>query len=68
MKFCRLFDHFIGARPQRQRYGKDERFGSLEIDDQCELGRRLHGKVGRLLILEGEGVVLLEKGVGMHPA
>src|SRR5207245_3321645 len=36
---------------QRQRYGKAERFGSLEIDDQCKLGRRLHRKIGRLFAL-----------------
>ena len=39
---ARLFDHFIGAGEQIVRNCKAERLGSLEIDDQLELGRQYH--------------------------
>ena len=32
-----LFDHLVGAAEKRQRHGKPERLGSLEIDDQLDL-------------------------------
>jgi hypothetical protein len=32
--------------------GQPKRFGGLEVDDQIELGWRLHGEVGRLGALE----------------
>ena len=44
-----------------------ERLGGLEVDDQLELGRRLHRQVGRLLALEdavdvaGRAPVLVDK-------
>jgi hypothetical protein len=30
-------DHLVGAAEKRQRHGKPERLGSLEIDDQLDL-------------------------------
>ena len=35
-----------------RRHVEAERLGGLEVDDQLELGRRLHRQVGRLLALE----------------
>jgi len=35
------FDNLVGAVQDRRRYGQAERLGSLEIDDQLELGRLL---------------------------
>ena len=49
---CILFDHLVGAGEQRWRHREAERLGSLEIDHQLVLGRRLHRQVGRLLALE----------------
>ena len=49
---CHSFDHFVGGREQVVRHGEAERPGSLEVEDQLELGRRLNRQVGRLLALE----------------
>src|SRR5882757_86542 len=46
------FNHIIRRHLQRQRHGEAERLGGLEVDDQFELGRRLHGKIARLLTAE----------------
>src|SRR5215469_1211808 len=48
----RLFDYLVGTAKQRWRYGEAECFGSLEVDDQLDSGRRLHRKIGRLLAFE----------------
>jgi len=41
----------FGAGEQRQRLGKAERLGRLEVDDQLILGRRLHGQIGQVRLL-----------------
>ena len=40
------------CREQVVRHGEAERLGSLEVEHQLELGRRLNRQVGRLLALE----------------
>src|SRR6516165_5107985 len=47
-----LFDHLVGAGEQRWGNGEAERFGCVQIDDQFELGGRLHRKLARLRALE----------------
>ena len=46
------FDHLVGAGEQRGGTVEAERLGSLEVDDQFELGRLLHRQVGGLRALE----------------
>jgi hypothetical protein len=43
------FDYLIGAAEHRWWDGEAERFGSLEIDDQLVLCRRLHREIRGLL-------------------
>src|SRR6516164_8808035 len=47
-----LFDHLVGSGKQFVWDGEAERLGGLEVDDQLEPCRHLHGKIGRLLALE----------------
>jgi len=47
-----LFDHLVGELLQVRRNFEAERFRSFEIDDQLELGWRLHRKVGRSFTFE----------------
>jgi hypothetical protein len=47
-----LFDHLVGAAEKRQRHGKPERLGSLEIDDQLDFRGLLDRQIDRLLTLE----------------
>ena len=67
-----LFDHLIGAREQRLRYGKSERLCGFEIDYQLILCRRLHRQIGRLLALEdaidvtGGAAVLIDRVYPIH--
>jgi len=46
------FDHLVGLREDVRRYGKAKHFGSLEVDDEIELGGLFHGQAGRLGALE----------------
>src|SRR5262245_11607186 len=48
----KLLDDLIGAGEQRGRRVEAERSGGLEVDDQFELGRLHHWKIGGLLALE----------------
>ena len=46
------FDHLVGAGEERRRHREAARFGSLEVEHQLVLGRRLHRQVGGLLALK----------------
>jgi hypothetical protein len=41
-------DHLVGNGEQVRRNGKAKCFGSLEVDDQFELGRLLNRQIRRL--------------------
>jgi len=45
-------DYLVGRGEQRLRYAQCERICGLEVDEQIEFDRRLHGKLGRLRTLE----------------
>ena len=45
----RLFDHLVGAKQDRCRYGKTERLGGLEVEDHLVFRRQLHREIARLL-------------------
>src|SRR5262249_17530596 len=47
-----LFDHLVGAAEERDRNGKAERLGGLEVDEQLDLSGLLDWQVGRLLALK----------------
>src|SRR5215468_8855775 len=47
-----LFDHVVGALPQKQRHVEAERLGGFQIDHQLELVRSLDGEVARFCALE----------------
>src|SRR5690242_21126536 len=57
------FDHQVGAAKQRQRDGKAEGLGRLQIDDQLDLGGLLNWKIGRLFPLENPASVFSEQPV-----
>ena len=44
---CSLLDHFVGEREHGPGNGEAERFGSLEVDYQFELGRLLDREFAR---------------------
>ena len=44
--------HLVGASDQRGRHVEAKGLGGPQINDKFVFGRRLHGKVGRLLALE----------------
>ena len=58
-----LFDHLVGAADQRQRNGKAEGLGSLQVDDQLDFGGLLDRQIGRLLALENLGGVATGQAV-----
>ena len=51
----KLLDHLVGAREHACRQIKAERVGSLEVDDELVLHRRLHRQVRRTSRLSGCG-------------
>ena len=44
-----LFDDLVGAQQNRRGYGKTERLGGLEIEEQIVFRRKLHREIARLL-------------------
>jgi hypothetical protein len=48
----RLFDDLIGAREQHRRHIESQRVGSLQVDHQFELGRRLQRKIAGISALQ----------------
>jgi hypothetical protein len=53
-----LFDHLVGDGEQRRRDSEAERSGSLHVDAQYELGRKLDGQIGRLGALQVAPITL----------
>src|SRR5258706_13548121 len=51
-KWQKLFNYFVGGRKQCWWHIEAERFRSLKIDDELELGRLFNWQIGRLLALE----------------
>src|SRR6516162_3319621 len=51
-------DYLVRGGQQRFGYGKAERLGGLEVDDELEFGRQHHRQVGRLLALEDSAGIL----------
>src|SRR5262245_48833902 len=47
-----LFDHLVGAGDERRRNFEAERPGSLQVDDELELGGLQNGEVRRFLSLK----------------
>src|SRR5262249_46029802 len=48
LRLAHSFDHLVGAGEQRGRDGEANRLGGRQVDDKFELGRLLHGDIGRL--------------------
>src|SRR5215813_13546493 len=49
------FDYLVGGRKQRRWNGETKRSGSRNVDDEIELGRLHHWKVGWFGALENAG-------------
>src|SRR5216684_3933837 len=45
LRLAHLFDHLVGEGEQLIWDGETERLRSLEVDEQLELGRLLHGHI-----------------------
>src|SRR6516165_7548990 len=52
LRLAHSFDHLVGQREQRWRNFQPERPGSLEIDDELELGRLHHRQLAGLFAPE----------------
>src|SRR6266581_9297581 len=52
LRLAHSFDHLVGAGEQHRRHFEAERFRSLEIDNQLELGWLLDRQIGRLGALQ----------------
>src|SRR5262245_51896314 len=59
------FDHLVGATEQRERHGKAERPGSLEVYDQLDFHNR---QIGRLLSLENSPCIDADQGAEISDA
>ena len=57
LEIAASFDHLVGATEQREREGKAERFGSLEVDHQLSFCLLLDRQVSRLLALDNPATV-----------
>src|SRR5262245_51190498 len=55
LRLAHSFNQLVGAADQRQRNGKAEGLGSLQVDDQLDFGGLLYRQIGRLLTLENLG-------------
>src|SRR5262249_29256724 len=49
---ARSFNYLVRPREQHRRHTEPQRVGSLQVDHQFELGRRLHGKIARISALQ----------------
>jgi hypothetical protein len=61
--------HLVGGHLHNLRYGKAERFGCLEVDDEIELSRLQHRQISRLLALDdaagkGSGLAIHVEDIG----
>ena len=61
---ARLSDHLIRLEQECRGEREPERLGSLEVEDQLELGRLLHGQVAGLGALEN--LIHIERGAPLH--
>src|SRR6516162_3397652 len=66
LRLAHSLDHLVGNREQRWRNGEAERLRSLEIDDQFELCRLHHRKVGRFGTLENPADIYAGLAIGVR--
>src|SRR5215467_4431330 len=57
LRLAHSLDHLLGAGKQRRRHSDAERPGSLEIDDQLDLGGLLNRQITGLFAFENAGGV-----------
>ena len=65
---ARIFPHLVGEQQDRRGHCQAERLGSLDIEDQPELGGQLDRKVGRLGALENSTDVAAGLTIGIGGA